>query len=83
MVTIDKLKNNTNIKSVSFETYQDASDFIWNEFKGLKKFNFCYSTKKKGWLNITHLNLKDSNTVYIIKNKKPFFKENIIKIGMK
>lgn len=81
-VKLDKFYNNKNVETIKFHTLEEASNFIWNELKGLKKYNFSYSTKKNGWgETITYFKLKDININYIIKKRRSLLKKNIFKIG--
>ena len=81
-VKLCKFQDDQKIESIKFETFQEVSNFIWNELKGMKKFNFSYSSNKN-WLGetITHLKLKDSNIMYIVKSKNYLLRKNIFKIG--
>ena len=80
-VTLKKFKNNKNVESLKFETFQEVSDFIQNELKSLKKFSLSCSSKKNGMGTITYYKLKDKNITYEIKNKISFLKKNMITIG--
>jgi|TARA_Y100000031_G_C7955376_1_gene263448 hypothetical protein len=81
-VMLYKFQNNKNVESLKFETFQEVSDFIWGELKGMKRFNFSYSSEKNGWREtITHFKLKDHNIVYVIKNKKSLLKKNMLIMG--
>ena len=79
-VTLKKLENNKNIKSLKFDTFQEVSDFIQNELKSLKRFSFSCSSKKNWRSTITYYKLKNENITYEIKNKKSFLKKNMLTI---
>ncbi len=80
-VTLDKFKDDKNIKSLTFDTFQEASDFIWNELKEMKKFNFSYATEKRRGKTITHFKLKEKRINYVIQNRRMLFRKNMMKIG--
>ena len=79
--TLKKFQNDEKIQSLSFDTFQEISDFIWGELKCLEVFNFSCSSEEEGSNMVTYYKLKDENITYEIRNKKFASKKNMLMIG--
>lgn len=80
-ITLNKFQNDRIVKSLSLRTFQEASDFIWDELKELKKFKISCSTIKKEGTTITYFRLEDHGISYIVRNKISSLGRNIFRMG--
>lgn len=80
-ITLNKFQNDRIVKSLSLGTFQEASDFIWDELKDLKKFKISCSTIKKEGTTITYFRLEDHGISYIVRNKISSLGRNIFRMG--